>query len=100
MSLIVEASGGGFAAFDHGAQLGGSLGEAGGGVGWGRRFTGIGQFQFARQDSATREAEGAEDAGQLVRGRLRGFALPGCKFAIGNGLGSRFENGYALPDLR
>ena len=99
MSLIGEASGGGFAGFNHGAQLGGGLGQAGGGTGWGRRFAGIGQFQFACQDGATREAEGAEDTGQLVRGRLRGFALPGRQRAIGNGLGSRFENGHSLPDL-
>ena len=100
MSLIGEASGGGgFAGFNHGAQLGGGLGQAGGGTGWWRRLAGIGQFQFACKDGAACEAKGAEDTGQLVRGRLRVFALPGSQLAIGNGFGGRFEHGHSLPDF-
>ena len=50
------------------------------------------QFQFARQNSASREAEGAQHASQLVRGGLRGFHVLCRELALARTAGGRLKN--------
>jgi len=100
MSLIGAASGRCLTALDDFAQFGGSRGEPRGGVGGEGGFARQCKFQFAGKLGASRKAEGAEYAGQLVRGGLCGFALLRGKTAAGDGRDRRFENGYAFNHFR
>jgi hypothetical protein len=74
LSVIVPVSIARFAIFDHGAQLRGERGKAGGlvGIGWG--FWRVRGFQFSGYIGSARQIERAQHTGEFVCGCLCGLA--------------------------
>jgi hypothetical protein len=74
LSVIVPVSIARFAIFDHGAQLRGERGKAGGlvGIGWG--FWRVRGFQFSGYIGSARQIERAQHTGEFMCGCLCGLA--------------------------